>query len=410
MAIIKNLYTQVLIAVCLAIIFGVFFPESAQAMKPLGDGFIKLIKMCIAPIIFCTIVNGIVGGGELAGSGSATGSSLGVGRVGLKALIYFEVLTTIALIIGLAVGLLLKPGSGMNIDPNSIDVAEISAYVQPHSSFTDFILNIIPTTIFKAFTEDNILSILFIAIIFGIALSALRERAKLVVASVEELSRILFKIINMVMRLAPLGAFGAMSYTIGKYGAISLLPLAKLMICFYVTCILFVIIILGLVMKCCGSSIFKLLHHIKEEIFLALGTSSSESALPSLMEKMEKFGCKKSIIGIVIPSGYSFNLDGTCIYFTMAILFIAQAFNIDLSLQEILTMMLVLLLTSKGAAGVTGSGFITLAATLSVVHTIPLAGLALILGIDRFMSEARAITNLIGNAVATVVVSRWEKK
>ena len=400
MGIIKNLYTQVLIAVILAIIFGVFFPEQAQSMKPLGDGFIKLIKMCIAPIIFCTIVNGIVGG-------ASVGS---VGRVGIKSLIYFEVLTTIALIIGLIIALLLKPGSGMNIDPNSIDTSAISAYVQPHLGFVDFILNIIPTTIFKAFTDDNILSVLFVAIIFGAALSSLRERGKLIASGVKELSRIFFKIINMLMLLAPLGAFGAMSYTIGKYGAISLLPLAKLMICFYITCILFVIVVLGLVMKLCRESIFKLLHHIKEEIFLVLSTSSSESALPNLMVKMEKFGCKKSIIGIVIPSGYSFNLDGTCIYFTMAILFIAQAFNIHLTLPEILEMMLVLLLTSKGAAGVTGSGFVTLAATLSVVHTIPLAGLALILGVDRFMSEARAITNLIGNAVATIVVSRWEKK
>lgn len=397
---IKNLYIQVLVAVILAIIFGVLFPEQAQAMKPLGDGFIKLIKMCIAPIIFCTIVNGIVGG-------ASVGS---VGRVGIKSLIYFEVLTTIALIIGLIIALLLKPGSGMNIDPNSIDTAAISSYAQPHLGFVDFILNIIPSTIFKAFTEDNILSVLFIAIIFGVALSSLRERGKLIASGVKELSRVFFKIINTLMLLAPLGAFGAMSYTIGKYGAISLLPLAKLMICFYATCILFVIIVLGLVMKLCRESIFKLLRHIKEEIFLVLSTSSSESALPNLMVKMEKFGCKKSIIGIVIPSGYSFNLDGTCIYFTMAILFIAQAFNIDLSMKEILTMMLVLLLTSKGAAGVTGSGFITLAATLSVLHTIPLVGLALILGVDRFMSEARAVTNLIGNAVATIAISRWEKK
>lgn len=396
----KNLYIQVLIAICLAIIFGIFFPETAQKMKPLGDGFIKLIKMCVAPIIFCTIVNGIVGG---ASAGS-------IGRVGVKSLIYFEILTTIALIIGLAIALLIKPGSGMNIDPKSMDIASVSTYVQPHLGFVDFILNIIPTTILKAFTEDNILSILFIAIIFGLALSSLRERGKLVAAGVRELSRIFFKIINIIMYLAPIGAFGAMSYTIGKYGTISLLPLAKLMICFYVTCFLFVIAILGIVMKICGSSIFKLLHHIKEEIFLVLSTSSSESALPNLIGKMEKFGCKKSITGIVIPSGYSFNLDGTCIYFTMAILFIAQAFNVDLTLAEILKIMLVLLLTSKGAAGVTGSGFITLAATLSVIHTVPLIGLALILGIDRFMSEARAVTNLIGNAVATVAISYWEKK
>ena len=399
MSIIKNLYTQVLIAVFIAIIFGTLQPEAAQAMKPLGDGFVKLIKMCIAPIIFCTIVLGIVGGANVGA----------VGRVGIKALVYFEILTTLALIIGLAVSFTLKPGSGMNIDANTLDTSAISAYIQPHLGFVDFLINIIPTTIFKAFTEDNILSILFIAIIFGLALSALKDRAKLVIAGIDELSHIFFKIINNIMRLAPIGAFGAMSYTIGKYGATALLPLAKLMFSFYATCILFIILILGAVMKLCGSSIFKLLKHIKEEIFLVLGTSSSESALPSLMTKMEKFGCPKSVVGIVVPSGYSFNLDGSCIYFTMAILFIAQAFNINLSLHEILTMMLVLLITSKGAAGVTGSGFITLAASLSVMPSVPLAGLALILGVDRFMSEARAITNLIGNAVATVVVSRWEK-
>lgn len=396
----KNLYVQVLIAIVLAIIFGVLAPQDAQAMKPLGDGFIKLIKMCISPIIFSTITLGII-------HGSSVGS---VGRVGVKALVYFEVLTTIALIIGLITAHYLKPGHGMNIDPASLDMSEISAYVKPSSSFTEFLLNIIPTTILKAFTEDNILSILFIAIIFGIAASAIKDRVQLVITGIEELSRIIFKILNYIMKLAPLGAFGAMSYTIGKYGALTLLPLAQLMICFYLTCIIFIIVILGIIMKLCNSSIFKLLAHIKEEIFLVLGTSSSESALPSLMQKMEKFGCKKSIIGIVIPSGYSFNLDGTCIYFTMAILFIAQAINIDLSMTEILTMMLVLLFTSKGAAGVTGSGFITLAATLSVVNTIPLATLALILGIDRFMSEARAITNLIGNAVATVAIDKLEKK
>ncbi len=411
--IIKNLYIQVLLAVILAIIFGILYPEAAQSMKPLGDGFIKLIKMCIAPIIFCTIVNGIIGGSDLASSRNGANkknNSLQVGRIGLKTLIYFEILTTLALIIGLTVAYFLKPGSGMNIDPTTIDSSTISSYIQPSSNFVDFILNIIPTNIFKAFTEDNILSVLLIAIIFGVTLSSMQDRAKSIISGIDQLSQILFKIINMIMRLAPIGAFGAMSFTVGKYGALSLLPMMQLMVCFYITCILFIIIILGLVMKLCKSSIFKLIAHIKEEIFLVLSTSSSESAMPSLMEKMEKFGCKKSIIGIVIPSGYSFNLDGTCIYFTMAILFIAQAFNIDLSLHDMLSMMLVLLLTSKGAAGVTGSGFITLAATLSVIHTIPIAGLALILGIDRFMSEARAITNLIGNAVATVAISRLEKK
>jgi aerobic C4-dicarboxylate transport protein len=395
-----SLYLQVLIAIFIAIIFGVFFPTTAQSMKPLGDGFIKLIKMCIPPIIFCTIVIGIIGSSDLKK----------IGRVGLKALIYFEVLTTIALFLGVAVAFLLKPGSGMNADLATIDSSSIAAYVKPNSSFVEFILNIIPTTIFQAFVSGEILPILFVAIIFGVALSAMQERARLVISGIHELSEIFFKIISYVMKLAPIGAFGAMSYTIGKYGIAALAPLAKLMLCFYATCILFVILVLGLILKLCGSSIFKLLRHIKEEIFLVLGTSSSESALPTLMKKMEQFGCPKTIVGLVIPSGYSFNLDGTCIYFTMAIIFLAQAFNVDLSFAQILSVIFVLLITSKGAAGVTGSGFIALAATLSVIPTVPLAGLTLILGIDRFMSEARAITNLIGNATATVVVSKWEKE
>lgn len=394
------LYFQVLIAIFLAVIFGIFFPTHAESMKPLGDGFIKLIKMCVPPLIFVTIVSGIIGSFDLKK----------IGKVGLQTLIYFEILTTIALIIGLAVAHFLKPGSGMNIDLASIDQNAILAYTKPQLSFVDFVLNIIPTTIFQAFVSGEILSILFVAIIFGLALSALQDRAKSVINGIHELSGILFKIISYIMKLAPIGAFGAMSFTIGKYGVSTLLPLAKLMLCFYVTCILFVILVLGLILKLCGSSIFKLLCHIKEEILLVLGTSSSESALPTLMKKMEQFGCPKSIVGLVIPSGYSFNLDGTCIYFTMAIIFLAQAFNIDLSTTEILSVIFVLLITSKGAAGVTGSGFVTLAATLSVIHTIPLAGLALILGIDRFMSEARAITNLIGNATAAVVISKWENE
>ncbi len=392
------LYFQVLIAIFLAILFGIFYPTQAESMKPLGDGFIKLIKMCVPPIIFCTIVSGIIGSFDLKR----------IGRVGLKTLIYFEVLTTIALIIGLVIAYFLKPGSGMNIDITSIDSNAVANYVKPDASFVDFILNIIPTTIFQAFVSGEILPILFVAIIFGFALSAVQERAKSVINGIHEITEILFKIISYIMKLAPIGAFGAMSFTIGKYGVIALVPLAKLMICFYATCILFVIIILGLVLKLCGSSIFKLLYHIKEEIFLVLGTSSSESALPSVMKKMEDFGCSESIVGLVIPTGYSFNLDGTCIYFTMAIMFIAQVFGIELSIGQILSVIFILLFTSKGAAGVTGSGFVTLAATLSVIHTIPLAGLALILGIDRFMSEARAVTNLIGNATATVAIAKWE--
>ena len=394
-----SLYLQVLLAVIIAIIFGIVSPAAAQSTKPLGDGFIALIKMCVPPIIFCTIVLGIVGGSDLKR----------IGKVGLKTLIYFEVLTTIALLIGLAVAHFLKPGSGMNIDLASIDANAVAAYVKPHTSFVEFLLHIIPTTVFQAFVSGEILPILLVAVLFGFALSALENRSKHVIAGITEISEILFKIISYIMKLAPLGAFGAMSYTIGKYGIDSLAPLAKLMLTFYATCILFVIVILGAVLKLCGSSIFKLLRHIKEEIFLVLGTSSSESALPGVMKKMEDFGCPKSIVGLVIPAGYSFNLDGTCIYFTMAIIFIAQAFNIDLTASQLLTIIIILLFTSKGAAGVTGSGFVTLAATLSVVHTIPLAGLALILGIDRFMSEARAITNLIGNATACVAISKWEE-
>ncbi len=396
----RSLYLQVLCAVIFAIIFGFLFPQAAQEMKFLGDGFIALIKMCVPPIIFCTITLGIIGGSDLKK----------VGKVGVKTLIYFEILTSIALLIGLVIATILKPGAGLNIDLTDVDSSEIASYVRPETGFIEFLLHIIPTTIFEAFASGEILPILLVAILFGLALSSLRQRTTTVVKGIEEVSEILFKIISYLMKLAPIGAFGAMSFTVGKYGIEALEPLLKLMISFYATCIFFVIIVLGLILKVCGSSIFKLLRHIKEEIFLVLGTSSSESALPTVMKKMEEFGCPKAIVGLVIPSGYSFNLDGTCIYFTMAIIFIAQAFNIDLSTSQILSVIFVLLVTSKGAAGVTGSGFVTLAATLSVIQTVPLAGLALILGIDRFMSEARAITNLIGNATACVVISKIEKE
>ncbi len=394
------LYFQVLIAIIIAIIFAIFFPATAESMKPLGDGFIKLIKMCIPAVIFSTIVLGII----------QTLDIKKIGRVGLKTLIYFEILTTIALIIGIVVAFFLKPGSGFNADTSTIDTSAISNYISQKTSFTDFLLNIIPTTFLQAFITGEILPVLFIAIIIGLTLASMQERATTLIKLINEFSEVIFKIINQIMKLAPIGAFGAMSYTVGKYGITALLPLLKLMLSFYVTCFFFVILVLGSVMKLCRSSIFKLLNHIKEEIFLVIGTSSSESALPGLMKKMEKFGCSKSIVGLVVPSGYSFNLDGTCIYFTMAIIFLAQAFNIDLTMMQILTVIFVLLITSKGAAGVTGSGFITLAATLSVIPTVPVEGLALILGIDRFMSEARAVTNLIGNASATVVIAKWEKE
>ena len=393
------LYFQVIIAVIIAIIFGILSPDLAQQAKPLGDGFIKLVKMCIPPIIFSTIVLGIINGSDLKK----------IGKIGLKTLIYFEILSTLALIIGLVVAFIVKPGSGMNIDVTALDSSAISTIIKPPSSFIDFLLHIIPATIFEAFTSGEVLPILLIAILFGVALASLKDQAKSVIRGIETLSEIMFKILAMIMKLAPIGAFGAMSYTIGKYGFSALIPLAKLMLCFYVTCFLFVIIVLGLILKLCGSNIFKLLSHIKEEIFLTIASSSSEVSLPNLIKKMQLFGCPKSIVGLVIPTGYSFNLDGTCIYFTMAIIFIAQAFNIDLSMTQIFTVIFILLFTSKGAAGVTGSGFITLAATLSALDSVPVVGLVLILGIDRFMSEARAITNLIGNATAVVAISKLEE-
>ncbi len=397
----KSLYFQVLIAVIIAIIFGHLMPEQATQMKPLGDGFIKLIKMLIGPIIFCTIVLGLVGMEDMKE----------MGRLGLKMLVYFEVLTCLALMIGYVVAHLIKPGMGMNIDASSLSVDGLGQYVKiaAENNTVDFILNIIPTTIFSAFVNGEILPMLFVSLIFGFALSALEKQCSTIIYGIEQLSQILFKIISMIMRLAPIGAFGAMSYTIGKYGIASLNQLGFLILSFYITCALFVFIVLGIITKICGVNIWSLLKYIKEEIFLVLSTSSSESALPSIIKKLENIGCKKSIVGVVVPAGYSFNLDGTCIYFTMAIIFLAQALNIDLSFSQEIGIILVLLLTSKGAAGVTGSGFITLAATLSISNSIPLAALTLILGIDRFMSEARAITNLIGNSVATIAIAKWEK-
>lgn len=398
---IKSLYFQVLIAVIIAIIFGYFSPEYAVQMKPFGDGFIKLIKMIIGPIIFCTIVLGVVGMEDLGQ----------MGRLGIKMLIYFEVMTTLALIIGYVIAHLIKPGMGMNIDVSSLSTQGLEQYVQiaHNNNFIDFILNIIPTTIFSAFVNGEILPILFISLIFGFALSTLEKQCTTIIFAIEQFSHVMFKIVNMIMRLAPIGAFGAMSYTIGKYGIGALSQLGFLILCFYITCVLFVFIVLGIITKICGINIWSFLKYIKEEIFLVFGTSSSEAALPAIMKKLENLGCKKSVVGVVVPAGYSFNLDGTCIYFTMAIIFLSQALNLHLSFSEELGLIFILLLTSKGAAGVTGSGFITLAATLSVSNSIPLAALTLILGIDRFMSEARAITNLIGNSVATVAIAKWEK-
>ena len=368
-------------------------------MKPLGDGFIKLIKMIIAPIIFCTVVIGIAGMEDMKK----------VGKTGGLALLYFEVVSTIALIIGLVLVNVFQPGAGMNIDASTLDTKSIAAYTGPGKMVgtTDFILNIIPATLVDAFAKGEILQVLLIAVLFGFALHRFGGRGTMVFDFIEKVSHVLFTIVGFIMKLAPIGAFGAMAFTIGKYGVSSLFSLGKLMGAFYLTCLIFIFLVLGLIARFHGFSIWKFIKYIKEELLIVLGTSSSESVLPRMMEKMENLGAKKTTVGLVIPTGYSFNLDGTAIYLTMAAVFIAQATNTPMTLTQELTLLAVLLLTSKGAAGITGSGFIVLAATLSAVGTVPVAGLALILGIDRFMSEARALTNLIGNGVATLVVAKW---
>ena len=396
----KSLYFQVIIAIVLGVLLGHFMPELGAKMKPLGDGFIKLVKMMIAPIIFCTIVVGIAGMEDMKK----------VGRVGGKALLYFEAVTTLALVIGLVVVNVLQPGAGMNVDPATLDTGSIAKYTEKAAGQTtvDFILHIIPHSVVGAFAEGEILQVLLFSVLFGVGLSMMGKQGKPVVEFFEKISHVLFSVIGFIMKLAPIGAFGAMAFTIGKYGVGSLAQLAALMGSFYLTCVLFVGLVLGSIARYNGFSVWALIKYIKEEMLIVLGTSSSESALPRLMAKLEQLGCAKPVVGLVVPTGYSFNLDGTSIYLTMAAIFIAQACGIDLTLTQELTIIGVLLLTSKGAAGVTGSGFITLAATLATIPEIPVAGLALILGIDRFMSEARALTNLVGNAVATVVVAKWE--
>ena len=395
----RVLYFQVIFAVITGVLLGHFYPELGVAMKPWGDAFIKAIKMLISPIIFCTVVLGIAGMEDMKK----------VGKTGGLALLYFEIVSSLALIIGLMVVNILQPGVGMNIDPASIDTKGIAAYTGPGKlgTTTDFLINIIPNTAVEAFAKGEILQVLFIAVLFGFALHRFGGRGTLVFDMVEKTSHVLFDMIGFIMKFAPVGAFGAMAFTIGKYGIVSLFSLGKLMGSFYLTCLLFIFIVLGLIARFNGFSIFKFVRYIKEELLIVLGTSSSESVLPRMMEKMENLGANKACVGLVIPTGYSFNLDGTSIYLTMAAVFIAQATDTPMSLTQQLTMLLVLLLTSKGAAGVTGSGFIVLAATLSAVGNLPVAGLALILGIDRFMSEARALTNLVGNGVATIVVANW---
>jgi aerobic C4-dicarboxylate transport protein len=395
-----HLYFQVLTAIILGVLLGHFYPQIGEQMKPLGDGFIKLIKMLIAPIIFCTVVHGIASMEDMKK----------VGRVGLKALIYFEVVTTLALIVGLLVINIVQPGSGMNVDARAIDTKSIQIYTTKagQESTVDFLLHIIPNTVVGAFAEGEILQVLFFAILFAFALFMLGQRGKPLLDLIDTVSHALFNIVGIIMKVAPLGAFGAMAFTIGKYGVGTLASLGKLMVVFYLTCLIFIFVVLGGIAWLAGFSIWKFIKYIKEELLIVLGTSSSESVLPRMINKLENLGCKESVVGLVIPTGYSFNLDGTCIYLTMAAIFLAQATNTELTLWQQLGIIAILLLTSKGAAGVTGSGFIVLAATLSSVGHIPVASIALILGVDRFMSEARALTNLIGNGVATVVVSKWE--
>ncbi len=395
----KSLYFQVLTAIVIGVALGHFYPETGAAMKPLGDGFIKLIKMIIAPIIFCTVVVGIAGMEDMKK----------VGKTGGLALLYFEVVSSIALIVGLIIVNLVQPGAGMNVDPAALDTKGIAAYTGPGKmqSTTEFLLNVIPATVVDAFAKGEILQVLLFSVLFGFALHRFGGRGTLVFDFIEKMSHVLFSIVGIIMKVAPIGAFGAMAFTIGRYGVASLVSLGMLMATFYATCLLFIFVVLGAIARLHGFGIWKFIKYIKEELLIVLGTSSSESVLPRMMAKMENLGVKKSVVGLVIPTGYSFNLDGTSIYLTMAAVFIAQATNTPMTITQQVTLLLVLLLTSKGAAGITGSGFIVLAATLSAVGGVPVAGLALILGIDRFMSEARALTNLIGNGVATVVVGKW---
>src|SRR4051794_19639497 len=394
-----HLYFQVLCAIVLGVLVGYFYPQFGESLKWLGDLFVKLIKMLIAPIIFCTVVHGIASMEDMKK----------VGRVGVKALIYFEVMTTLALVVGLLIVNLWQPGTGMNVDVNALDTKAIAAYTSKaaEQGTIEYIMHIVPSTAVGAFAEGEILQVLFFALLFGFALFGLGERGKPLLGIIDQTAHVFFKIVGIVMKVAPIGAFGAMAFTIGKYGVGTLLSLGQLMLAFYVTCLLFIFLVLGTVARLSGFSIIKFIRYIKEELLIVLGTSSSESVLPRMIAKMENLGCQKSVVGLVIPTGYSFNLDGTCIYLTMAAIFLAQATNTDLTIWQELGIIAILLLTSKGAAGVTGSGFIVLAATLASVGTIPVASIALILGIDRFMSEARALTNLIGNGVATVV-AKWE--
>jgi len=398
----KSLHFQVFMALIIGIALGHFYPGLGASMRPLGDGFIKLIKMIIGPIIFCTIVSGIAGMDDMKK----------VGRVGAKALIYFEIITTLALIMGLVAVEVFKPGVGMNVDVSTLDANAISAYATAAKSqnTVDFLMHIIPSTVVDAFAKGEILQILLFSVMFGGALAVMGPKGKTISGIINEITIALFKMVDMIMKVAPIGVFGAMAFTIGRYGLASLGPLGKLLGIFYITCIIFVFVVIGPVAKWAGFSITKFIAYIKDELLIVLGTSSSESVLPRMMVKLERLGCSKPVVGLVIPTGYSFNLDGTSIYLTMSAIFLAQATNVELSWVQTATLIAVLLLTSKGASGVTGSGFIVLAATLSMIPDIPVAALAVIFGIDRFMSTGRALTNLVGNGVATIVVSKWEKE
>lgn len=394
------LYVQVITAILIGVMLGYVWPETGAAMRPLGDGFIKLVRMMIAPIIFAVVVVGIAKMGDLKA----------VGRIGVKALIYFEVISTVALIVGLGVVNVLKPGVGINADPASLDAAAVASYASTAAklSTVDFVLNIIPSTVVGAFATGEILQVLFFSVMFGVALLQLGERGRPLVSLIDQFAQGLFRMIHIIMRLAPIGAFGAMAFTIGRYGIGTLFQLGQLMAGVYLTCALFIFVVLGLVCRLAGFSVIKFLRYIKEEILITVGTSSSEAVLPRLMAKLEQLGCSRPVVGLVVPTGYSFNLDGTSIYMTMAAIFIAQATNVPLSLSEQIGLLGLAIITSKGSAAITGGGFVTLAATLAAFPAVPVAGLALIIGVDRFMSEARALTNLIGNGIATVVVAKWE--
>lgn len=397
----QRLYFQVLLGIAFGVFLGHFFPDIGVSVKPLGDAFIRLIKMMVAPIIFCTIVVGIAKMGDMKE----------VGRVGLKSLIYFEVVSTIALVIGLLVANIYKPGAGMNVDPATLDTGSLSSYTTTARALTttEFLLNIIPHTVVDAFAKGEILQVLLFSVLFGVALSQFGDKGKSLIKLLDQCSHVLFGVIGIVMKVAPFGAFGAMAFSIGQYGVASLGPLAHLMFAVLLTCTLFIFLILGPIMRTIGFSLWKFLKYIKEEIFIVLGTSSSETALPRMITKLENMGCAKPVVGLVIPTGYSFNLDGTSIYLTIAAIFIAQATNTEMSLYQQISLLGVLMLTSKGAAAVPGGGFVTLASTLSSTDALPLAGLALLLGVDIFMSEIRSVTNLVGNGVATLVISKWEK-